>query len=118
MTDATINWISGPVLRARVSKPFRIYEAVLVGESKMLGEVIRLDNDEIVVQVYEDTTGLRPGDPLIGTDSELSVRLGPGLLGNIYDGLARSFSKSLTVRNNFFLNRYSISYSLIACALI
>jgi len=89
MTDATINWISGPVLRARVSKPFRIYEAVLVGENKLLGEVIRLDNDEIVVQVYEDTTGLRPGDPLIGTNSELSIRLGPGMLGNIYDGLLR-----------------------------
>ncbi len=89
MTDATINWISGPVLRARVSKPFRIYEAVLVGENKLLGEVIRLDNDEIVVQVYEDTTGLRPGDPVVGTNSELSIRLGPGLLGNIYDGLLR-----------------------------
>jgi V/A-type H+-transporting ATPase subunit A len=89
MTDAIINWISGPVLRARVSKPFRIYESVLVGERKLLGEVIRLDHEEIVVQVYEDTTGLRPGDPLIGTSSELSIRLGPGMLGNIFDGLLR-----------------------------
>jgi V/A-type H+-transporting ATPase subunit A len=89
MTDAIINWISGPVLRAKASKSFRINEAVLVGEKKLLGEVIRLDQDEIVVQVYEDTTGLRPGDPLSGTRSELSIRLGPGLLGNIYDGLLR-----------------------------
>ncbi len=89
MTDAFINWISGPVLRAKANKSFRINEAVLVGEKKLLGEVIRLDHDEIVVQVYEDTTGLRPGDPLNGTRSELSIRLGPGLLGNIYDGLLR-----------------------------
>jgi len=89
MTDAIINWISGPVLRAKTSKSFRINEAVLVGEKKLLGEVIRLDQDEIVVQVYEDTTGLRPGDPLRGTQSELSIRLGPGMLGNIFDGLLR-----------------------------
>lgn len=89
MTDAIINWISGPVLRAKVSKSFKINEAVLVGDKKLLGEVIRLDRDEIVVQVYEDTTGLRPGNPLLGTESELSVRLGPGLLGNIFDGLLR-----------------------------
>lgn len=89
MTDAIINWISGPVLRAKASKSFKINEAVLVGDNKLLGEVIRLDRDEVVVQVYEDTTGLRPGNPLQGTNSELSVRLGPGLLGNIYDGLLR-----------------------------
>jgi V/A-type H+-transporting ATPase subunit A len=89
MTDAIINWISGPVLRAKASKSFKINEAVLVGDKKLLGEVIRLDRDEVVVQVYEDTTGLRPGNPLQGTESELSVRLGPGLLGNIYDGLLR-----------------------------
>jgi len=89
MTDAIINWISGPVLRAKASKSFKINEAVLVGDKKLLGEVIRLDRDEVVVQVYEDTTGLRPGNPLQGTNSELSVRLGPGLLGNIYDGLLR-----------------------------
>jgi V/A-type H+-transporting ATPase subunit A len=89
MSDAIVTWISGPVLRAKVEKSFRIYESVLVGEKKLLGEVIRLDHDEVVVQVYEDTTGLRPGDLLIGTDSELSIRLGPGLLGNMYDGLLR-----------------------------
>jgi len=89
MTDAIINWISGPVLRAKASKSFKINEAVLVGDKKLLGEVIRLDRDEVIVQVYEDTTGLRPGNPLQGTESELSVRLGPGLLGNIFDGLLR-----------------------------
>jgi len=87
--DATITWISGPVLRARTLKGFRINEAVLVGTHRLLGEVIRIDSNNAVIQVYEDTTGLRPGDPLTGTGSPLSVRLGPGLLGNIYDGLLR-----------------------------
>jgi V/A-type H+-transporting ATPase subunit A len=90
--DATITWISGPVMRARTVKGFCINEAVLVGARRLLGEVIRIDADNAVVQVYEDTTGLRPGDPLTGTGSPLSVRLGPGLLGNIFDGLLNPLS--------------------------
>jgi V/A-type H+-transporting ATPase subunit A len=87
--DATITWISGPVLRASVSRPFSINEAALVGEQQLLGEVIRLDGPYAVIQVYEDTTGLRPGDAIFGTGTALSVPLGPGLLGNIFDGLLR-----------------------------
>jgi V/A-type H+-transporting ATPase subunit A len=87
--DATITWISGPVLRATVARPFRINEAALVGERQLLGEVIRLDGPYMVIQVYEDTTGLRPGDAIFGTGAALSVPLGPGLLGNIFDGLLR-----------------------------
>jgi len=89
MSDAVITWISGPVLRARSERAFRIGETALVGSDRLLGEVIRINGDEIVAQVYEDTTGLRPGDPVAGTGSELSVKLGPGLLGNIFDGLLR-----------------------------
>lgn len=89
MADARISWISGPVLRATTEPGFRISESVLVGKDELLGEVIRVDERTITVQVYEDTTGLRPGDPVTGTGNELSVRLGPGLLGNIYDGLLR-----------------------------
>jgi len=87
--DATITWISGPVLRASVLRPFSINEAALVGEQQLLGEVIRLDGPYAVIQVYEDTTGLRPGDIITGTGAALSVPLGPGLLGNIFDGLLR-----------------------------
>jgi V/A-type H+-transporting ATPase subunit A len=92
MSMARIRWISGPVLRAEASGVFRLREAVQVGEDRLLGEVIRLDGDEVVVQVYEDTTGLRPGLPVAGTGRPLSVPLGPGLLGNIFDGLARPLS--------------------------
>ena len=89
LADATITWISGPVLRASVSRPFSINEAALVGEQQLLGEVIRLDGQYAVIQVYEDTTGLRPGDIISATGAALSVPLGPGLLGNIFDGLLR-----------------------------
>ncbi|MGB5304850.1 MAG: V-type ATP synthase subunit A [Gammaproteobacteria bacterium] len=87
--DATIAWISGPVLRARTQRAMHINEAVLIGAKRLLGEVVRIHNDEVVIQVFEDTSGLRPGDPLSGTGAALSVRLGPGLLGNIFDGLLR-----------------------------
>lgn len=89
MSDARISWISGPVLRATTQRAFRVNEAARVGAQGLLGEVIRIDGDELVIQVYEDTTGLRPGDPITGTGSALSVKLGPGLLGTIFDGLLR-----------------------------
>ncbi|MGB5474806.1 MAG: V-type ATP synthase subunit A [Gammaproteobacteria bacterium] len=88
-SDASITWISGSVLGAGTQRPFRINETVLVGRQRLLGEVIRIKDDEAVIQVYEDTSGLRPGDPVTGTGSELSVKLGPSLLGNIFDGLLR-----------------------------
>ncbi|MBF0611205.1 MAG: V-type ATP synthase subunit A [Magnetococcales bacterium] len=94
MNRAAIQWISGPVLKARVNGPFRVNEAVLVGDRGLLGEVVRLDGEEITVQVYEDTTGLRPGDKVVGEGRPLAIRLGPGLLGGIYDGLLRPLTIS------------------------
>ena len=91
--DAIINWISGPVLRASTQKAFHLNEAVKVGHLQLLGEVIRINGNEAVIQVYEDTTGLKPGDPVMATGSQLSVKLGPGLLGNIYDGLLRPLNR-------------------------
>ena len=87
--DAVISWISGPVLRASTRVPFHLNEAVRVGREQLLGEVIRINGSEAVIQVYEDTTGLRPGDPVSASGAPLSVKLGPGLLGNIFDGLLR-----------------------------
>jgi V/A-type H+-transporting ATPase subunit A len=89
MSRAVIRWASGPVIRARTDDVFHSYEALAVGETGLLGEVIQLNGDEIIAQVYEDTTGLKPGDPVTGTGAPLSVRLGPGLLGGIFDGLLR-----------------------------
>jgi len=89
MSEAVIRWIGGPVLYARTSDDFHVGEAIEVGIDRRPGEVIRLKSDELVGQVYEDTTGLRPGDAVHGTGSPLSVRLGPRLLGRIFDGLLR-----------------------------
>jgi V/A-type H+-transporting ATPase subunit A len=89
MSEAVIRWIGGPVLHARAQGDFRVGEAIEVGADRRPGEVIRLSADELVGQIYEDTTGLRPGDPVRGTGSALSVRLGPRLLGRIFDGLLR-----------------------------
>lgn len=92
MSTATIRWISGPVLRARAQDAFFINEAIRVGDKNLLGEVIRIQEQEIVAQVYEDTSGLRPGATVQGSGLPLAVRLGPGLLGNIFDGLLRPLS--------------------------
>ncbi|MGA7981537.1 MAG: V-type ATP synthase subunit A [Chromatiaceae bacterium] len=92
MSLAITSGISGPVLRARPEGPFRLREAVMVGPERLLGEVIRVARDQIVVQVYEDTSGLRPGIEVHGSGHLLSVRLGPGVLGHIFDGLLRPVS--------------------------
>ncbi len=89
MSRARITWISGPVLRAATEGAFRMREAIRVGEAGLLGEVIRVEEREIVAQVYEDTTGLRPGVPVEGSGDLLSIGLGPHLLGGIFDGLLR-----------------------------
>jgi V/A-type H+/Na+-transporting ATPase subunit A len=88
-SSAVIHWIGGPVLHARSRDEFRVGEAIEVGAKRLPGEVIRLKGDTFVAQVYEDTTGLRPGDLVTGGGLPLSVRLGPALLGSIFDGLLR-----------------------------
>ena len=89
MSHARATWISGSVLRARPEGRFHLRESVTVGERHLLGEVIRLSRDEITVQLYEDTEGLRPGIEVRGTGRLLSARLGPGILSGIFDGLLR-----------------------------
>ena len=89
MSRATIESISGPVLHARCAGPFALGEALRVGPRGLLGEVVRLAGDTLVAQVYEDTTGLKTGDGVDGCAAPLGVRLGPALLGGIFDGLLR-----------------------------
>ncbi|MDH5737601.1 MAG: hypothetical protein OEZ23_04790, partial [Gammaproteobacteria bacterium] len=86
---ALITGVSGPVVYARSNSPMRLNEAVYVGPMNLLAEIVRLDGTELVAQVYEETSGLRPGDWLTGSGRPLSVMLGPGILGGIYDGLLR-----------------------------
>jgi V/A-type H+-transporting ATPase subunit A len=92
MSLAIVRWIAGPVLHAVKQGPFALRESVRVGPQALLGEVVRIHDDQIVVQVYEDTTGLRPGIEVRGDGQPLAIPLGPGLLGHIFDGLLRPLS--------------------------
>ncbi len=94
MSQAVVHAIAGPVLQAIKQGPFALREAVRVGPQALLGEVVRIDGQTIVVQVYEDTSGLRPGTQVQGSGQPLAIRLGPGLLGHIFDGLLRPLSGS------------------------
>ena len=80
--------VSGPVVNATGIKP-RMYDVVFVGHERLMGEVIGLEGDKTVIQVYEDTSGVKPGEPVENTGAPLSVELGPGLLTSIYDGIQR-----------------------------
>src|SRR3989338_5293074 len=83
-----ITRISGPVVEGTVENA-RLYDVVRVGNEGILGEIIKIVSTTSVIQVYEDTSGLKPGEPIITTGQPLSVELGPGILKNIYDGIQR-----------------------------
>ena len=80
--------IAGPVVFAK-DLPARMFDVVRVGNEKLMGEVIQIREKEVVIQVYEDTSGIKPGEPVENTGKTLSVELGPGLLTSIYDGIQR-----------------------------
>jgi V/A-type H+-transporting ATPase subunit A len=84
-----IKRISGPLVIAKEMLGSSMYDVVKVGTAKLVGEIIQLRGSDAVIQVYEDTTGIRPGEPVESTGQPLSVELGPGLLGMIYDGIQR-----------------------------
>jgi V/A-type H+-transporting ATPase subunit A len=88
-TKGRIEWISGPAVKASGMAASKMYEVVQVGEEKLIGEIIKLTGDIAFIQVYESTSGLRPGEPVYGTGLPLSTTLGPGMIGTIYDGLQR-----------------------------
>jgi V/A-type H+/Na+-transporting ATPase subunit A len=89
VAKGSIVWVSGPAVRADGMSSTKMYETVEVGESRLIGEVIRLTGDVAFIQVYESTSGLKPGEPVLGTGQPLSVLLGPGIIGKIYDGIQR-----------------------------
>lgn len=85
--------INGPVVKVRETHSFSMREMVYVGKKQLLGEVIRINDEETTIQVYESTTGLMPGEEVKGTGSLLNAVLGPGMLRNIYDGIERPLEK-------------------------
>ncbi len=80
--------IAGPVVVAKGIKP-RMYDVCRVGNEKLMGEVIQIEGEKTIIQVYEDTSGIKPGEPVVDTAEPLKVELGPGMLGSIYDGIQR-----------------------------
>lgn len=81
--------INGPVVTIKGKTTLSMMEMVYVGKQRLVGEVIGLDSEKTTIQVYEDTVGLRPGEPIEGSASQLCVTLGPGILSNIFDGIER-----------------------------
>ncbi|HET6779931.1 MAG TPA: V-type ATP synthase subunit A, partial [Nitrososphaera sp.] len=99
-----IVWVSGPAVRADGMSTAKMYETVEVGESKLIGEVIRLTGDVAFIQVYESTSGLKPGEPVTGTGQPLSVLLGPGVIGKIYDGIQRPLDE-IAAKSGSYIGR-------------
>ena len=99
-----IVWISGPAVKASGMSEAKMYETVEVGTDRLVGEIIRLTGDVAFIQVFETTSGLRPGEPVIGTGQPLSVTLGPGMMGKIYDGLQRPLDE-LAKKSGAFIER-------------
>lgn len=89
MQEGRIVRVSGPVVEAKNMRGAKMYDVVRVGDERLIGEIIRLNEDVATIQVYEETSGLKPGEKVVSTGAPLSVELGPGLLANIYDGIQR-----------------------------
>jgi V/A-type H+-transporting ATPase subunit A len=89
MIEGKIIKINGPIIRAVGMKSCGLYDVVDAGENKLTGEIIRLDGDTATIQIYEDNTGMKIGEKVVSEEMPLSVYLGPGLVGCIYDGIQR-----------------------------
>ncbi|HDN18267.1 MAG TPA: V-type ATP synthase subunit A [Candidatus Bathyarchaeota archaeon] len=96
-----ITRISGPVVVADHLRGVKMHEVVRVGEEGLLGEVVQLLDDKAIIQVYEDTTGLSLGEPVESTGNLLNVKLGPGLIGSIFDGIQRPLTDIRNVWGDF-----------------
>lgn len=97
----TVELINGPVVKGRGMASFKVNEMVTVGERELIGEVVSLDEDLATIQVYEETEGLRAKEHITSTGAPLSLTLGPGMLGNIFDGIQRPLKKIQSLSADF-----------------
>jgi V/A-type H+-transporting ATPase subunit A len=95
-----INRVAGPVVTAIGISP-KMYDVIQVGNEKLMGEVIKIVGNKTVIQVYEDTSGIRPGEPCVSTGMPLVAELGPGLLGSVYDGILRPLPDLMAAMGDF-----------------
>ena len=103
MSENVVYSINGPVITVKDTKSFAMLEMVFVGEKQLLGEVISIKSDFTTIQVYESTTGLKPGEPVYATGTPISVTLGPGILMNIFDGIERPL-KQIAEKSGSFIS--------------
>lgn len=106
MKQEKIFGINGPVVTVKGSTSFSMMEMVYVGDIKLVGEVIKITDKYTTIQVYEETTSLKPGEPVIGTNSPMNVTLGPGIITNIFDGIERPL-KAIEEEAGAFISRGS-----------
>ncbi|MEG0823808.1 MAG: V-type ATP synthase subunit A, partial [Erysipelotrichaceae bacterium] len=102
MNKNVIYSINGPVVSVANADAFAMLEMVYVGNRKLIGEVISIKKEATIIQVYESTTGLKPGEPVFGTGAPISVTLGPGILRNIFDGIERPL-KAIAEQSGTFI---------------
>jgi ATP synthase alpha/beta chain, C terminal domain len=105
MNTGTIKKIAGPLVIARGMGGANMFDVVRVSEQRLIGEIIEMHGDEASIQVYEETSGLAPGAPVESTGHPMSVELGPGLIGSIYDGIQRPLDDIMKVTGGNLLSR-------------
>jgi V/A-type H+-transporting ATPase subunit A len=105
----TVYAINGPVVKVRDTKDFSMLEMVYVGTKRLIGEVISITDKETTIQVYEVTTGLKPGEPVEPTGMPMSATLGPGIISNIFDGIERPLKKIEEISGAFIANGANVS---------
>ena len=104
MNNNVIYGINGPVVTVKDTDSFEVMEMVHVGKQNLVGEIIGITDKLTTIQVYEETTGLKPGDPVSGTGAPMNVLLGPGILDNIFDGIERPL-KAIEEQSGAFISR-------------
>ena len=100
MSRGTIKKVAGPLVIAEGMRDASMFDVVRVSEQRLIGEIIEIHGDEASIQVYEETSGLGPGEPVESTGAPLSVELGPGLIGSIFDGIQRPLEEIMKVSGN------------------
>jgi len=103
-TTGKIYGVNGPIIYIKGNAGFKMSEMVYVGEERLVGEVIGLTKERTTVQVYEETTGLKPGETVIGSGNAISVTLAPGIIGNIFDGIERPLTE-ISKQSGAFISR-------------
>ena len=98
----TVYSINGPVVKARDTRDFSMLEMVYVGEKRLIGEVIGVTDEFTTIQVYEDTAGLKAGEPIYSTGAPVCANLEPGIISNIFDGIERPL-RDMTKLNGAFV---------------